>query len=30
MDTKRQRTTYPGVSYRLVERIGGKGSEKMF
>jgi integrase len=29
-DTKRHSTKYPGVSYRLVERIGGAGTEKMF
>ena len=30
MDTKRHSTKYPGVSYRMVERIGGSGTEKMF
>jgi integrase len=27
---KRHKTTYPGVFYREAERIGGKGSEKVF
>jgi integrase len=29
-DTKRRATKYVGVTYRLVERIGGSGTEKMF
>ena len=29
-DTKRHATKYVGVTYRLVERIGGSGTEKMF
>jgi integrase len=29
-DTKRRATKYVGVTYRIVERIGGSGTEKMF
>lgn len=30
MAVKREKTEYPGVYYRLADRIGGKGKEKVF